>query len=117
MAKTGRPKNSNDMSMLIQRMLKKRDVIFKGKKAKRLDVLIEILWLRVFSSQGKDKEALRFILSYGFGTPTTPDKMPTQEDVKLKKKDDIVELPESIVNLITEIEAEGTECGGTDEKS
>lgn len=104
MAKMGRPRKTDDIRVLVQRMLKKRDVVSHGKKVRRLEALIEILWKRVFASQGKDRDAVRFLLSYGFGTPVAGDKLPDLDKAKSERA--VVEIPDHVADLIAEMDAE-----------
>ena len=104
MASVGRPRSTNDIHTLINRMLKKRDVEINGKRIKRLDALIEILWKRVLTSKGSDNAALNFLLSYGFGHPVSGDKISNETSTpKIKKT---TEIPEHIATLLNEIDKE-----------
>lgn len=112
MAPRGRPKKTNDMRTLVNRMLKKRDVMLGGKKVSRRDALIELLWRRVWTTQGKDKTALNALLAYFGGKPVSLDKLPKDENTKTQEDIEFVDKDNYLDKIIAaEQEEESGESG------
>ena len=105
MAKRGRPPNTEDMHTLVNRMLRKKDIMADGKKLSRKDALVEMLWRLVWSSQGKNTTALRALLEYSGGKPVPSNQLPKNEDDK--ENDDItfIERENFLDKLIAERKA------------
>lgn len=103
-AKMGRPGKTDDIQTLVRRMLKKRDFVLDGKKVRRLDALIDILWKRASDSKGQDRDAMRFLLSYGFGTPVARDRLSDPDGGRQEKE--VVEIPDHVADLIAEMDVE-----------